>query len=66
MVFAKDWYERTDGKVNIAMGAVLKVWHEYRQQGLDNPPKAKVPPMEELREAAQHTDIGCRATITRQ
>jgi thiamine biosynthesis lipoprotein len=57
VVFAKDWYERTDGKVNIAMGSVLKIWHRYRQQGMDNPKNAKVPPMEILEEAAKHTDI---------
>ena len=57
VVFAKEWYERTGGKVNIAMGAVLKIWHEYRQEGLDNPEKAEVPPMEKLKEAARHTDI---------
>jgi thiamine biosynthesis lipoprotein len=57
VVFAKDWYERTDGKVNIAMGSVLKIWHRYRQQGMDNPEDAKVPPMEILKEAAKHTDI---------
>src|SRR5690554_6372006 len=57
VVFAKEWYERTDGKVNIAMGAVLKIWHEYRQEGLDHPERAKVPPMEKLKEAARHTDI---------
>lgn len=57
VVFAKEWYERTGGKVNIAMGAVLKIWHEYRQEGLDHPERAKVPPMEKLKEAARHTDI---------
>ncbi len=31
----KDWYMRTGGKVNIAMGPVLRIWHEYRQEGLD-------------------------------
>ena len=57
VVFAKEWYERTGGKVNIAMGAVLKIWHEYRQEGLDHPERAKVPPVEKLKEAARHTDI---------
>lgn len=57
ILFAKDWYRRTDGKANIAMGAVLRIWHEYREQGLYDPSKAQLPPMEELLEAAKHTDI---------
>ncbi len=57
ILFSKDWYRRTGGKVNIAMGAVLRIWHEYRQEGLDDPASAKVPPMEVLQEAAKHTDI---------
>jgi thiamine biosynthesis lipoprotein len=57
ILFSKDWYRRTGGKVNIAMGAVLRIWHEYRQEGLDDPASAKLPPMETLQEAAKHTDI---------
>ncbi|MGI6628333.1 MAG: FAD:protein FMN transferase [Bacillota bacterium] len=57
ILFSKDWYQRTGGKVNIAMGAVLRIWHEYRQEGLDAPGSAKLPPMEALKEAAKHTDI---------
>lgn len=57
IIFAKDWYARTGGKANIAMGSVLRIWHDYREQGLYDPEKAKLPPMEELLEAAQHVDI---------
>lgn len=57
ILFAKDWYARTGGKANIAMGSVLKIWHDYREQGLYDPEKAKLPPKEELLEAAQHVDI---------
>ncbi|MBE3519523.1 MAG: FAD:protein FMN transferase [Firmicutes bacterium] len=55
--FSKDWYNRTGGKTNIAMGSVLRIWHEYRQQGLDDPSNAKIPPMEELLRASRHTDM---------
>ena len=44
-------------QVNIAMGAVLQLWHSYRQAGIDNPLTAKLPPMEDLQAAAQHMDI---------
>ena len=50
-------YEKTDGNVNVAMGSVLKIWHVYRNQGLDNPVKAELPPMGELKEASNHTNI---------
>ena len=43
----KEYYILTDGKVNAAMGSVLKLWHEGRQNGtLPNP--------EALAEAMQH------------
>ncbi|NLM34167.1 MAG: FAD:protein FMN transferase [Clostridiales bacterium] len=57
ILFAKKWYEATGGKTNVAMGAVLKIWHDYRTDGKDNPEIAKLPPMEALQEAAKHTDI---------
>lgn len=57
LIFAKEMYSKTDGNVNIAMGSVLKIWHNYRNDGLDNPVKAELPPMEKLQEASKHTDI---------
>ncbi len=55
--FSKEMYERTNGQVNIAMGSVLSIWHEYREAGNNNPAEAALPPMEELLAAAGHTDI---------
>jgi len=55
--FSKEMYTLTSGKTNIAMGSVLSIWHYYRQEGLNNPIKAKLPPMNTLTEAAEHTDI---------
>ena len=55
--FAKEMYEKTDGKVNIAMGSVLRIWHNYRSWGLDDPENAELPDIEKLSEAAEHTDI---------
>ena len=57
LVFAKEMYNTTDGKVNVAMGSVLKIWHNYRNQGMDDPVNAKLPPMDKLIEAQKHTDI---------
>lgn len=57
LVLAKEMYEKTDGKINVASGSVLSIWHKYRNEGIENPQNAKLPPMEELKEASSHTDI---------
>ena len=57
LLYAKEMYKLTDGKVNIAMGSVLSIWHDYRTAGLDEPWNAELPPQELLDEAAKHTDI---------
>lgn len=57
ILFSKEWYEKTNGQTNIAMGAVLNIWHDYREAGLDDPENAKLPPLSSLQEAAKHTDI---------
>lgn len=55
--FSIDLYHKTDGETNIAMGSVLKIWHTYRNDGINEPEYASLPPMEKLQEAAKHTDI---------
>ena len=57
LLYAKEMYEVTDGKLNIAMGSVLSIWHKYRTAGRDEPWAAELPPHELLAEAALHTDI---------
>ncbi len=57
LLFSKEMYEKTNGQMNIAMGSVLKIWHDYRDEGLNNPQAAELPPMEDLQEAAKYCDI---------
>ena len=57
LLLSKEMYEKTDGQMNVAMGSVLVIWHDYRDEGVNNPDKAKLPPMEDLEAAALHTDI---------
>ena len=57
LLFGRDWYEKTNGKMNIAYGAVLSIWHKYREAGTDDPDNAELPPMDQLQEASKHTDI---------
>lgn len=47
----------TNGKTNVAMGAVLRIWHKYREEGIDDPSAARLPPMDMLQEAALHINI---------
>lgn len=55
----RDYYVLSDGKVNVAMGSVLHLWHVARNEGLDDIANAKLPAMDALREASEHTDIDC-------
>ncbi len=57
LLYSKEIYTLTHGKVNVAMGSVLSIWHAYRERGTDDPAKAELPPMEKLEAAALHTDI---------
>ena len=56
LLYAKKMYNVTGGEMNIAMGSVLSIWHDYRSDALDGG-VPKLPPMEDLEEAAEHTDI---------
>ena len=57
LLYAKEMYEVTGGKMNVAMGSVLSIWHDYRTVGMDKPWEAELPPMDKLQAAAEHTDI---------
>ena len=53
----KQYYELSGGRVNVMMGSVLALWHEARNDGLNDPANAKLPDREDLEEAAKHTSI---------
>ena len=57
LLFSKELYVKTNGKVNVAMGSVLSIWHDYRSRGIKDPASASLPPTELLQSAAEHTDI---------
>ena len=57
LLYAKEMYVKTNGVMNVAMGSVLSLWHDYRTVGKDDPANASLPPMEMLLEASKHTDI---------
>lgn len=57
LIYCKEMYTLTGGKTNVAMGSVLKLWHDEREIGLDTPEKAKLPSTDALLDANLHTDI---------
>lgn len=57
LAFCKGQYAMAYGQTNVAMGGVLRLWHDYREAGLADPASAALPPMEDLRRAAQHASI---------
>ena len=50
LVTVRGWRERYGGALNPAMGAVLELWHDAREEGVSLPDEAA------LREAAEHMD----------
>ena len=47
-------YQETNGRVNVAMGSVLRLWHEARNAGINDPEHAALPGETALLEAAKH------------
>ena len=52
------YHESTGGVVNVAMGSVLQLWHEARNDGINAPANAYLPKEEKLKAAAEHMDLG--------
>lgn len=57
LLYAREMHDTTDGMTNVAMGSVLKLWHDHRTVGMDDPVGATLPATGALQEAAQHTAI---------
>lgn len=57
LLYAKEIHTLTNGATNIAMGSVLTLWHDAREDGMDDPEHAALPNADALTEAARHTDI---------
>lgn len=53
----KTYYQLSGGKVNVAMGSVLRLWHKARTAALEDTENARLPDSEALRLAAEHTNI---------
>ena len=55
--FSRELYEETGGRVNVAMGGVLSLWHDAREAGIEDPANAYLPDQDALEEAASHADL---------
>ncbi len=55
LLYGKEIYALTGGEVNIAMGAVLSLWHECRE----NTDDLRLPDPDALAAAAEHISIDC-------
>ncbi|MEG2082485.1 MAG: FAD:protein FMN transferase, partial [Oscillospiraceae bacterium] len=53
--FSKQWYDKSHGKVNIALGSVLRIWHDTREQAENG--NIALPSIDALQGANEHTDI---------
>ena len=50
----RSYYELTGGRVNVAMGSVLSLWHDARHDGINDPLNAKLPNSDKLASAREH------------
>ena len=53
----KAYYDLTGGKVNAAMGSILRLWHDARTDGVRDPADAYLPAVSTLQQAAMHIDF---------
>lgn len=54
---AKKFYDYSNGEFDITIGSLLKVWHTYREEGIEKNDTGKLgelPTEDELKEAASH------------
>lgn len=56
LLYCKELYTKTDGKMNVMLGSVLKLWHNTRTTAL-NGGVSVIPTYEELEEAYKHSNI---------
>lgn len=57
ILFSKEWYERTHGKMNIALGSLIEIWDKTMTLASDEPEQATLPSMEKLKTASLYTNI---------
>ena len=56
LAFGLDLCEKSEGRVNIAMGSVLQLWHEARMTANETAQNAYLPSFHDLEAASKHID----------
>ena len=51
ILLSRQMYYDTGGALDITLGSVLSIWHDYRMLGIANPEQATIPPYPSLRAA---------------
>ena len=57
LLYAKELHAKTDGEMNVMMGAVLRLWHDARSDAESASANLNIPTSAALEEAARHTSI---------
>lgn len=57
LTWTKVRQQETRGQVNIALGPVLALWHDERERAESDPDQARLPELDALKEAANHTSM---------
>lgn len=57
LTLSKEVYDLTGGRTNVAAGAVLRLWHDARTLGLEDPEQAALPDQAALEEGALHCNM---------
>ena len=57
LLFAKELHSKTNGRLNVAFGSVLELWHYERERADANPAEASLPSEKALSRASEHTNI---------
>lgn len=57
LLYCKEMYYLTDGTVNVAAGALLSIWHNYREKANNGSLENTLPTDDELTFAKEHIDI---------
>ena len=57
LLYAKELHAKTDGEMNVMMGAVLRLWHDARSDAESASANLNIPTPAVLEEAARHTSI---------
>ena len=55
LLFAREISRDSGGKADVTLGAMLKLWHEARENGIEHPEEAALPDPAALEQAMAHT-----------